>query len=101
MIKHETRNGMINPLRAWRAAAGLTRPEAATALEISYTHLAHLESNYNPLLSLRVLDGLAALGVDAGAFRELWRIYFDVQNKRKAKAARAGISPEGTATKGA
>ena len=82
----------INPLIAWRKAAGLTREDAARALGISYSHLARLENNYHESLSLRVLDALAALGVNGGEFRCLWQIFMAGRQRAAAAAAKAGIT---------
>jgi len=86
---------MINPLIAWRRAAGLTREAAATALGISYNYLAKLETDYHKSLSLRVLDGLAVVGVDAGEFRALWDLYMAGRQRNAADAARTGITSGG------
>ena len=76
---------MQNPLRTWREVYGLSRARAAQALSISYSHLAHLESDYNENLGLRVLDGLAAAGVNPLEFRVLWAKYM-AQRRREALA---------------
>ena len=83
---------MLNPLIAWRKAAGLTREAAAAALAISYSYLARLESDIRGPLSLRVLDGLAAVGVDPGEFRCLWRIFMAERQRGAADAAKVGIT---------
>ena len=86
---------MLNPLIAWRKAAGLTREDAAAALGISYSYLARLESDIRGPLSLRVLDGLAAVGVNAGEFRALWDLYMAGRQRDAADAARTGITSGG------